>query len=188
MEDVIDDLKIEIVGDSYSAEKSIDKVISLLKEIDSVTSRINKSISEPLKPIEALQKTIDSIKSVDKLREIGEAIASLNGIKVSKTIAKEITNIGDAVRGIQDLDTGKLNDISNAVSNISAARMPQVETQNTIPATALNVSDISQGNVNFDGVTESADAASVAIAQVSERASEAGENVASAADTATKKQ
>ena len=52
MEDVIDDLKIEIVGDSYSAEKSIDKVISLLKEIDSVTSRINKSISEPLKPIE----------------------------------------------------------------------------------------------------------------------------------------
>ena len=136
MEDVIDDLKIEIVGDSYSAEKSIDKVISLLKEIDSVTSRINKSISEPLKPIEALQKTIDSIESVDKLREIGEAIASLNGIKVSKTIAKEITNIGVAVRGIQDLDTGKLNDISNAVSNISAARMPQVETQNTIPATA----------------------------------------------------
>ena len=187
MEDVIDDLKIEIVGDSYTAEKSIDKVISLLKEIDSVTSRINKSISEPLKPIEALQKTIDSIKSVDKLRDIGEAISSLNGIKVSKTIAKEITNIGDAVRGIQDLDTGKLNDISNAVSNISAARMPQVETQNTIPATALNVSDISQGNVNFDGVTESADAASVAIAQVSERASEAGENVASAADTATKK-
>lgn len=26
MEDVIDDLKIEIVGDSYTAEKSIDKV------------------------------------------------------------------------------------------------------------------------------------------------------------------
>lgn len=177
MEDVIDDLKIEIVGDSYSAEKSIDKVISLLKEIDNVTSRINKSISEPLKPIEALQKTIDSIKSVDKLREIGEAIASLNGIKVSKTIAKEITNIGDAVRGIQDLDTGKLNDISNAVSNISAARMPQVDAQNTIPATALNVSDISQENVNFDGVTESAEITATAMAGVSAQADQTGEAI-----------
>lgn len=177
MEDVIDDLKIEIVGDSYTAEKSIDKVISLLKEIDSVTSRINKSISEPLKPIEALQKTIDSIKSVDKLREIGEAIASLNGIKVSKTIAKEITNIGVAVRSIQDLDTGKLNDISNAVSNISAARMPKVETQNTIPATASNVSDISQESVNFDGITESAEITATTMAGVSAQADQTGEAI-----------
>lgn len=81
MEDnVIDTLRIEVTSDSSKAVSGIDKLISTLERIKSVTSGSNKGLGSIKRNLESISKAADKINSdsiskIDKLAEskIGRA-------------------------------------------------------------------------------------------------------------------
>lgn len=143
MEDnIIDTLKIEIVGDSGKAVDSIGKLISTLEKIKGATSGSNKGLNAIQKNLSKISDAVSKIdsNSTSKLRDLADGLKGLNevgNIKTGKT-ADRIVDLGAAVDLLKDVDFSKLTELANglqALGNAGNVNVPHFD-NNSSPADA----------------------------------------------------
>lgn len=126
MEDnIIDTLKIEIVGDSGKAVDSIGKLISTLEKIKGATSGSNKGLNAIQKNLSKISDAVSKIdsNSTSKLRDLADGLKGLNevgNIKTGKT-AERIVDLGAAVDLLKDVDFSKLTELANGLQALGNA-------------------------------------------------------------------
>lgn len=143
MEDnIIDTLKIEIVGDSGKAVDSIGKLISTLEKIKGATSGSNKGLNAIQKNLSKISDAVSKIdyNSTSKLRDLADGLKGLNevgNIRTGKT-ADRIVDLGAAVDLLKDVDFSKLTELANglqALGNAGNVNVPHFD-NNSSPADA----------------------------------------------------
>lgn len=187
MEDnVIDTLRIEVTSDSSKAVSGIDKLISTLERIKSVTGGSNKGLSSIKRNLESISKAADKINSdsiskIDKLSESMKGLSAVSKIKISSKIADRILDIGAAIDCLKDVDFSKLTEMTNglqALGGVGNVRIPNIS--NTSGASSSNSSEPAstplEMNVNpvlnsFKKIQESATETADKIGKVTEAAS-----------------
>lgn len=146
MEDnIIDTLKIEIVGDSGKAVDSIGKLISTLEKIKGATSGSNKGLNAIQKNLSKISDAVSKIdsNSTSKLRDIADGLKGLNevgNIRTGKT-ADRIVDLGAAVDLLKDVDFSKLTELANglqALGNAGNVNVPHFD-NNSSPAANIDV-------------------------------------------------
>ena len=137
-ENVVDTLKIEIVGDSGKAVDSIGKLISTLEKIKGATSGSNKGLNSIQKNLSKISEAVAKIDSggASKLRDLADGLKGLNevgNIRTGKT-ADRIVDLGAAVDLLKDVDFSKLTELANglqvlgAVGNVNVPRFDNTTT------------------------------------------------------------
>ena len=145
-ENVVDTLKIEIVGDSGKAVDSIGKLISTLEKIKGATSGSNKGLNSIRKNLSKISEAVAKIDSgsASKLRDLADGLKGLNevgNIRTGKT-ADRIVDLGAAVDLLKDVDFSKLTELANglqalgAVGNVNVPRFDNssAPTDNATPS------------------------------------------------------
>lgn len=155
MEDnVIDTLRIEVTGDSSEAVSGIDKLISTLERIKSVTGGSNKGLSAIKRNLESISKAADKINSdsiskIDKLSESMKGLSAVSKIRISSKIADRILDIGAAIDCLKDVDFSKLTEMTNglqALGGVGNVRIPNI---NNAPGAASDTpSDSGSSDLN----------------------------------------
>lgn len=157
-ENVIDTLKIEIVGDSGKAVDGISKLISTLEKIKGATSGSNKGLNSVQKNLNKIALVVDKINAgnVSKIHELSDSLKELDGIKISGKLADRILDIGAAVDSLKDVDFGKLTSLNSglqAIGGVGDVSAPNISTTSTpisnspfdrdIPITPATFEDVS---------------------------------------------
>lgn len=145
-ENVVDTLKIEIVGDSGKAVDSIGKLISTLEKIKGATSGSNKGLNSIQKNLSKISEAVAKIDagSASKLRDLADGLKGLNevgNIRTGKT-AERIVDLGAAVDLLKDVDFSKLTELADglqalgAVGNVNVPRFDNssAPTDNATPS------------------------------------------------------
>ena len=145
-ENVVDTLKIEIVGDLGKAVDSIGKLISTLEKIKGATSGSNKGLNSIQKNLSKISEAVAKIDSgsASKLRDLADGLKGLNevgNIRTGKT-ADRIVDLGVAVDLLKDVDFSKLTELANglqalgAVGNVNVPRFDNssAPTDNATPS------------------------------------------------------
>lgn len=135
-ENVIDTLKIEIVGDSGKAVDGISKLISTLEKIKGATSGSNKGLNSVQKNLNKIALAVDKINAgnVSKIHELSDSLKELDGIKISGKLADRILDIGAAVDFLKDVDFGRLTSLNSglqAIGGVGDVSAPNISTTST---------------------------------------------------------
>ena len=157
-ENVIDTLKIEIVGDSGKAVDGIGKLISTLEKIKGVTSGSNKGLNSVQKNLNKIALAIDKINAgnVSKIHELSDSLKELDGIKISGKLADRILDIGAAVDSLKDVDFGKLTSLNSglqAIGGVGDVSAPNISTTSTPISNSPFDRDIPITPATFDDVS-----------------------------------
>lgn len=150
-ENVVDTLKIEIVGDSGKAVDSIGKLISTLEKIKGATSGSNKGLNSIQKNLSKISEAVAKIDSggASKLRDLADGLKGLNevgNIRTGKT-ADRIVDLGAAVDLLKDVDFSKLTELANglqalgAVGNVNVPRFDNTATPADPPTPSAPATD-----------------------------------------------
>ena len=119
--DTTDVINIKITADAKEATSAVESLVKTLDKIKGAANGKNKSLDAISKTISAIGKaaksTDDQIARVERLTE---AIARLNDVKLSASVANQIAKIGSALNAIELGDIGKLETFSNSVERINA--------------------------------------------------------------------
>lgn len=153
-DNVIDTLRIEVTSDSSKAVSGIDKLISTLERIKSVTGGSNKGLSSIKRNLESISKAADKINSdsiskIDKLSESMKGLSAVSKIKISSKIADRILDIGAAIDCLKDVDFSKLTEMTNglqALGGVGNVRIPNIS--NTSGASSDTPSDSGSSDLN----------------------------------------
>ena len=132
-ENVIDTLKIKIVGDSSNAVDSLDKLISTIDRIKNATSGGNKGLSGIDKHLSKISAACDKINAgaLSKIYKLADGLRTLNdigNIKISSKFADRILDLGAAVELLQGLDMSKLTEMADglkALNNVGQVKIPK---------------------------------------------------------------
>lgn len=150
-ENIVDTLKIEIVGDSGKAVGSIGKLISTLEKIKGATSGSNKGLNSIQKNLTKISEAVAKIDSgsASKLRDLADGLKGLNevgNIRTGKT-ADRIVDLGAAVDLLKDVDFSKLTELANglqalgAVGNVNVPRFDNTATPADTSAPSASAMD-----------------------------------------------
>ena len=186
---VIDTLRIEIVGDSTNATKGLEKLIATLERLDKLAgggSKGLRSLSNTLDKLEKITSSLDA-GAADKVVNLAEGLKSLSGISLSARVANNLARIVEAARGINDVDVGRFSDLASAAGTLNAGRAANA---------ANNAAETAAGATSsrFDGTVEIAatrvEAATDAVErnrEVVQRAGETAEKAGKKGEEAAKK-
>ena len=152
-ENVIDTLKIKIVGDSSNAVDSLDKLISTIDRIKNATSGGNKGLSGIDKHLGKISAACDKINAgaLSKIYKLADGLRALNDVgnlKISSKFADRILDLGAAVELLQGLDMGKLTEMAdglkalNSVGKVNIPK-PDVSMPASTPSPSAAVDDTS---------------------------------------------
>ena len=152
-ENVIDTLKIKIVGDSSNAVDSLDKLINTIDRIKTVTSGGNKGLSGIDKHLGKISAACDKINAgaLSKIYKLADGLRALNDVgnlKISSKFADRILDLGAAVECLQGLDMGKLTEMAdglkalNSVGKVNIPK-PDVSMPASTPSPSAAVDDTS---------------------------------------------
>ena len=127
MSTTIDSLQIELTSDSKNAESGINSLVNTLTKLKSATKG-GVGLTAVVKQLQAVSNATNSINSgtVTKISSLANAIAKLNGLKVSSTIGKQISSIGTAVTSLNSVDIGG---VSGKISELVTALKPLADIQ-----------------------------------------------------------
>ena len=123
MSTTIDSLQIEINSSAHSAQSGIDALAASLDKLANATKNYAG--------LDALSKKLErfgaSIRSIDAagLKQVGEALNALKGmegIKLSSTLGKQISEIATAAQGISGGTISNLRMLAPALSSLSSVR------------------------------------------------------------------
>lgn len=122
MNDTIDTLKIKAVGDSESAVKSLDKVISTLERIKGVTQ--SRSLTTLTTHLSSLSSVVSNIKTnnLSKLTEFTSALSNIKDLNMSASLPFRMRELIDSLKGIGDVDVSKVERVSDALNRLSQAK------------------------------------------------------------------
>lgn len=157
-ENVIDTLKIEIVGDSGKAVDGISKLISTLEKIKGATSGSNKGLDSVQKNLNKIALAVDKINAgnVSKIHELSDSLKELDGIKISGKLADRILDIGAAVDSLKDVDFGKLTSLNSglqAIGGVGDVSAPNISVTSTPISNSPFDRDISITPATFEDVS-----------------------------------
>lgn len=132
-ENIVDTLKIEIVGDSGKAVDSIDNLISTLEKIKGATDGGNKGLDSIQKSLNKIALAADKINegSISKIHKLSESLKELDGIKLSGRLADRVLDIGAAVDSLKDVDFGKLTALTSGqqvIESVGNVSTPDIST------------------------------------------------------------
>ena len=153
MSTTIESLELEIQSNSTSAVKGIDALASSLNKLKAATKNVT-GLTFVTKQFGTLNNALNSLNSnsVNNLTKLAEGLkilSSYSNLKLSSSVATQITNIGNAVRTLNGTDFGALDSLTNALyplSNIGKANLNSFISQlQRLPAAAqsLNTVDLS---------------------------------------------
>lgn len=122
-DNVVDTLKIEIVADSEKAVGGIERLISTLKRIKSVTGGSTKSLISVQKSLDKITSAVDKVstENASKLRSLSDSLKELGSVKISSKLAGRISSIGAAVDSLKNVDFSNLSSLSNGIQSLNAS-------------------------------------------------------------------
>lgn len=107
--------------------KGINDYANALKKLGSVSQNASTGL-------QTLNTALSKVKNVNNLNKFAESLAKLGEVRISPSIAKNITAIGDAVSQMTDENLGKLQKFSDALANLKGVNLNvgnQTQTGNT---------------------------------------------------------
>lgn len=155
MDTTIDTLVIEVEGFTTDAEKSIDSLSKTLDTLGKATKGLglNGVVKQFAALGTALNKVSASDEKLNKMANALEKVASCGNIKISSSVANQITNLGTATKSLDGVDFSKLTDLANAISPL--ATMGKTNLGSTLsqlgklPATIQPLTTMDMGGVNM---------------------------------------
>jgi len=163
-ENVIDTLRIEIVGDDSGAVSNIEKLVANLEKIKGVTSGANRGLTAIQKHLNSIATAADNINSgsIAKLHQIANglnALAKVGSINISSKVAERITKLGTAVDSLKGVDMSKLYELAGglkAIKDVGDVTIPNLKTitQATSPVSAVPPMPAAPSGTTSVGVTE----------------------------------
>lgn len=181
-DEVLDTLKIKVSAETDEAEK---KITALAEAIQTAfNGRGSTKTGEKLKSISEAANGINASAS-GNVASLAEALGKLGNIKISATIANQLTKIGAALKSIDSGDIAKLKDLTDSIGAINASggvgnikvQVPKAEkrTEPQMPDLSKSISDIDKPIVlnvdttQVEHATELVNYLSDVIAQISGR-------------------
>ena len=124
MSATIEQLELEVQSNATSAVSGIDALASSLGKLKTATKG-GVGLTAVAKQLSMLNTALGSISNanIGKLGNLNRALqtlSSLGKIKVSSSIASQITNLGGAVRGLGGTDFSVLNKLANSLVPLTA--------------------------------------------------------------------
>lgn len=118
-------LEIDIKSDDKQAMDSLDGVIAKLEKMKSLTR--NKGLERTAQQLERLANSFDgiskTIRGLVMLEDVAENLEKLSNIKISATVARQITNIGTALGSIKTEDVEKIKTLADSLGAINGAKV-----------------------------------------------------------------
>ena len=116
----IQGLEFQIIGDSVSAEDSLNKLKDTLVNLKSAVKGGVSGIRTTAKQIEALKTSLSGFSNdkTQALKDIAGGLTALGAVgnaKISSTVATQITALKTALEGIDTSSTNKLTDLATAL-------------------------------------------------------------------------
>ena len=121
MDNTVDTLRIEVVGETSDAVGGLEKLISVLEKIDKVASGGSKGLSSVQKKIGKITEAVNNLDAggIVKIRNLSDSLKKLDGIKISSTIANRLFDIGAAVERFGSVDMTKIADLAGSLRDMS---------------------------------------------------------------------
>lgn len=150
MNDTIDTLKIKVEGEGEGAVKTLDTLLTTLEKIKGTTS--SRSIGSLTSKLESLKSSINSIKTknLSKLSAIFSTLSNTNRINISPRLPERIRELGEAVSTLDGIDFSKLNEMASglsALSRVSHVNLPRV-------SGGSSGSNTEEAGTDFEGTEE----------------------------------
>ena len=160
-ENVVETLRIEVVGDSSNAVSGLERLISTLERIKGVTSGSNKGLNGVQKHLQKISEAADKINSgsISKIYKIANGLKALNAvgnIKISSKVADRILDLGAAIDCLKDVDMSKLTEMASGLSalrNVGNVSIPRLTGGGANPASSTPSSSPLDGEVHIDPST-----------------------------------
>ena len=192
MDNTVDTLRIEVVGETSDAVGGLEKLISVLEKIDKVASGGSKGLSSVQKKIGKITEAVNNLDAggIVKIRNLSDSLKKLDGIKISSTIANRLFDIGAAVERFGSVDMTKIADLAGSLRDMSG--LQSIPVPNT-PSVADAVTPSAQVRDMTDEIvsaTESTQGLEQALSDVDTRLSSVAartEHVAKRAQKSTDK-
>ena len=149
----IDSLELEVQSSSQNAEKGLDALVNTLGRLKTATTGsagLNK-VNKTLTKLDATLKGMNS-QSITKMRELASALgglSSMNGIKLSSTVAKTIESIGAASSKLNGQGISSLRELTPALSSLSS--MGNVKISPTIASSLTKITE-AVNKMNIDNL------------------------------------
>lgn len=160
----IESLTLEVTAKSASAEQAVDKLISTLERLSTKTANLGLgNIGTQLNGVRRAAAGFGD-KEAAGIERIFNALSKLQGIanlKISSSIANQLTNIGVSAELIQNVDFSGVQRLSTALSGLAGVGQVNISSAlnqlNRIPkiAESLNSVDMTAFSAKIKEVTES---------------------------------
>lgn len=117
-------LEIQIIGDSVSAEDSLNKLKDTLTDLKTAVKGGVSGVRTTSRQIAALKEALNGFdnEKTRALRDIADgltALGAIGNVKISSTVATQITALNTALRGLDTSSTNKLADLAVALKPLS---------------------------------------------------------------------
>lgn len=160
-ENVVETLRIEVVGDSSNAVGGLERLISTLERIKGVTSGSNKGLNGVQKHLQKISEAADKINSgsISKIYKIANGLKALNAagnIKISSKVADRILDLGAAIDCLKDVDMSKLTEMASGLSalrNVGNVSIPRLTGGGANSVSSTPSSSPLDGEVHIDPST-----------------------------------
>lgn len=144
-DDTIDSLKIDVV--ESGTEKAVEKLQSLLKTLRAIknVSSSNGSSKTSFDKTAEAASAID-LQGIDKLNKLTRSIKELSQVsklKISSSIATQITRIAEAVDGLKKVDMNYLADMTYCINNLKESGIESIK----FTSPKVDTSGISQDGI-----------------------------------------
>lgn len=127
----IDRLQIEIDSNAGSANKGLDSLVATLEKLKTATKG-GAGLGNTANKLAQVVKVVNSVNSasVNTLSEMANAIGKLNGVKVSSTLATQLSAIGKSVGDLQGVDYSPITKLVENLAPLST--MPKQNLSSTL--------------------------------------------------------
>lgn len=128
MADSLEDIQIEISANAENASAALDKLIVSLQNVGSAIKGISVSpLSKLSKNLANVADSVGKIDSnaLDKVSKLSTSLASLKGVKLSSTFAKNLGGIADSMSSLKDVPESAFENLERMAD--SFAKMEKVD-------------------------------------------------------------
>lgn len=160
-DEVLDTLKIKVSAETDEAKEKIDALARAIQA--AFSGKGSTKTGEKLKSISEAANGINENAS-GNVQGLATALGTLGGVKISATIATQLTRIGAALKSIDGGDIAKLKDLTSSIGAINASggvgnikvqqpKSPAREIKENIKPT-IDTKDVAKGTNEIKGLGE----------------------------------
>lgn len=188
MDNTVDTLRIEVIGETSDAVGGLEKLISVLEKIDKVAGGGSKGLSSVQKKLGKITEAVNSLDAggIVKIRNLSDSLKKLDGIKISSTIAPRLLDIAAAVERFGSVDMTKIADLAGSLWDMSGRKSIPVPNTPSVADTVTPLAQVRDMTDEIVSATESTQNLNQALSEVDTRLSSVGARTERVAKTAKK--